>query len=97
MMTDLQSLTLSRHAQKRCAQRGIRNEFLNNLLIYADVEAQVGGGAIALSVSKATATALNLGNRFGHYAVVISRDATIVSVLPLHNCQRGRVYRKGKN
>lgn len=96
-MTHLQSLTLSRHATKRCAQRGIRKEFLNDLLKYADVEVQVGGGAIALSVSKTTATTLDLGNRFGHYAVIISQDATIISVLPLHNCQRGRIYRKGRN
>jgi len=40
--------------------------------------------------------ALNLDDRLGHYAVVISADATVITVVPVRTGRRGRVYRKGR-
>ena len=95
-MTVFNSFTLSRHANRRCASRGLRPEFLTALLHHADLEVDVGGSATALSVSKERSKALNLDDRLGHYAAVIAADATVITVLPVQAGRRGRAYRKGR-
>ena len=95
-MTILETFTFSRHAARRCASRDVRPDFLAALLDHADLEADVGGSATALSVSRVRSMALNLDDRLGHYAVVISADATIITVVPIRAGRRGRVYRKGR-
>jgi len=95
-MTNTSYFTLSRHAARRCASRGIRPAFLSELIYHADLEADVGGSAVALSVSRARSRALNLDDRLGRYAAVISDDATVITIVPLRSNRRGRVYRNGR-
>ncbi len=95
-MPILNSLTFSRHAARRCANRGLRPEFLAVLLYHADLEVDVGGSATAFSVSRDRAKALNLGDRLGHYAAVVSADAVVITVIPIRSGRRGRAYRKGR-
>ena len=93
-MPQITEFQTSRHAQQRMGQRGITHEFLSNLLINADREQQVRGGAVALSVSKQQAVALNLGDRLCRYAVIISADGCIITVLPFHSRRRSGRYRR---
>ena len=95
-MTILGAFTVSRHAARRCTSRGVRPDFLAALLEHADLEADVGGSATALSVSKERSQALNLDDRLGHFAAVISADATVITVIPIRTGRRGRAYRKGR-
>lgn len=79
----------SRHAARRCAQRGIRPALLAAVLEHADVERSAGGGCRLERVSRAQARALNLDDRLGRLAVILSdRTAEVVTVMPLHRHSR---------
>lgn len=84
---------LSRHARIRCAQRGVTPEFLATIFQHADVQRPVGGNCRLERISRAQARALNLDDRLGRYAVVVSdTTAEVVTVMPLH--RHGRMARR---
>ncbi len=88
-MDDRTNLSISRHAARRCGRR----DMIGQLLDHADRETHVGGGAVALSISRRAAAAM--GNpRFARYAAVIT-EGTLVTILPIHDGPAGRRYRRG--
>jgi hypothetical protein len=92
-MTHADTLTISRHAARRMAQRGITRRRLAALLENADREAFVGSGATSLSVSRKTAGALNLDDRLSGFAAILGDDGTIITILPMAPGRAGRRYR----
>lgn len=84
---------ISKHAAVRMAARGINKLFLAAILQNADVETPVGSGASALRVSRKRARVLNVHDRLHHYAVVLSSDAKVITVLPMKPGHHGRRYR----
>ncbi len=85
---------MSKHATKRCQQRGVDTALLQGILEHADIERPVGRGCWLLRVHKSTARALT-DDRLGRYAILWSdRTGTIVTVLPIHKACRGNHYRR---
>ncbi|MDX1820108.1 MAG: hypothetical protein R3197_04350 [Paracoccaceae bacterium] len=87
-------LQISQHAAVHMAERGINKRFLAALMDHADVETPVGGGATALRVSRKRARLLNFDDRLHRYSVILSSDATVITVLPLKPGLPGRRYRR---
>lgn len=94
-MDDLGGMTVSRHAARRCAQRGVSPKCLAALIEHADIEIPVGSGAFAWSISREQVNSLNLPRKLGRFAAVLSEDAVLITVAPIHNGQRGRRWRRG--
>ncbi len=88
--------TLTRHAHQRCQQRGIRARLLNAVLENADVVSPAYGGSVLVSVSRARAEKLNLDDRLGHVAVVLSQDdGAVVTVAHIHGSRHGKAWHRG--
>ena len=84
---------LSRHASRRCAQRGVSPDFISKILEHADVQRPAGGNCRLERVSRIKAKALNLDDRLGRYAIIISdTTAEIVTIMPIY--RHGRVARR---
>ncbi len=80
---------LSRHAAIRCAQRGVRPDFIVTVLENADIQRPAGRNCRLERVSLAKAQILNLDDRLGRYAVIVSdTTAEIVTVMPIHGPNR---------
>jgi hypothetical protein len=90
-----------RHLHKRCQQRGVRKVDLQALLDWADRVVAVGGGRVAITLTRRAAAALraqgiapSLVERARKRAVVMNADGdTITVVVP--SGRRGRHYRRG--
>ena len=85
---------ISRHARTRMCQRGVTADFLKTLIHHADCETHVGGGGMALRVSRRRAEILNLGDRLHRLAVVVSNDGTLITITRMSNGALGRRYRR---
>ena len=96
-MSDLHGMRISKHAALRCAQRGVSAKLLAALIESADIEVSAGNGAYAVSVSRLQVAALNLPRKLGRYTAIISDDATLVTVAPVHDGRRGRRWRRGRS
>ena len=85
----------SRHAARRCAQRGLTAGFLTDLLSLADIEAPVGDNCRVLRVSSDGCGRHPARDRLRRYAIVWS-DTThrVVTVLPMQQGRSGRRYRR---
>jgi hypothetical protein len=89
-----------RHLHKRCQQRGVRKVDLQALLDWADQVVAVGGGRVAMTLTRGAAAALraqgiavSLVERARKRAVVMNADGdTITVVVP--SGRRGRHYRR---
>jgi len=97
---DCDDARFSNHAKRRARQRGVRAADLVLLLFAADREAQVGGGCVALSISRRRRLELlaegylaSAIERAAQIAAVQSADGKIVTVLRPHG-NRGRRYRR---
>jgi hypothetical protein len=85
---------LSRHSEKRTAQRGVDLRFIETIFAHADSEYPIGNNCRLMRVSRTRARDLNLDDRLGRYAIIWSDDtARIVTVLPVHAGAAGRRYR----
>lgn len=93
-MITVNNLAITKHARRRIGQRGITRDFLEDLLAHADRESDVGGGVVALSVTPNRASLLNIGDKLHRFAVLVSGDGAVVSILPLHGGRRGSGYRR---
>lgn len=82
---------LTRHAEARCAQRGIRPDFLARLIDLSDVDTPIGSNCRLLRVSR---NARERHDKLGRYAVIWSdgRQA-VVTVVPIKSTRAGRRYR----
>ncbi len=93
-MIKVNDLAITKHARRRIGQRGITRSFLEDLLVHADRETDVGGDVVALSVTLDRANSLNISDRLHRFAVLVSGDGAVVSILPLHSGRRGSCYRR---
>ncbi len=94
----MDTFNLSGHAQRRCQQRGIRQQVLRTLLDYYDLERDVGGNCRVLRMSREQARAKSVS--FGpQMACRLERMAVIVSdvsgqiVTVMHDTGKSRRYR----
>ena len=85
---------LTQHATLKCAQRGIRPEFLDELIGLSDIETAVGSNCRLLRVSPRVGCRHAERDRLSRYAVIWSDDSqSVVTVLPIHQGRSGRRYR----
>ena len=90
-----------RHLRKRCQQRGVRKHDLETLLAWADRVVAVGGGRVAITLTRRAAVALRAEGvdngvleRARRRAVVIDESGDTVTVV-VPSGRRGRHYRRG--
>jgi hypothetical protein len=88
-------LHLSRHAERRCQQRGITNERLATFLDNADIDQPIGSNCHLRKVSRNVWRAIP-GGEWLASMVVIEADDTgeVVTVMHTARGRRGRRYRK---
>lgn len=81
---------LTRHAERRCRQRGINERTLRTFLDHHDLDVPAGAGCRRLSMSRGTARAMGgLGERLERLVVIASeRGGRIVTVH--HDIARGQ-------
>ena len=91
---------LSRHARRRCQQRGVRLDALAAFLDHHDLDRPVGGNCRVLRMSRGRARTARTGlgpqtaERFERLAVILSEETgQIVSVM--HDRGRSRRLRVG--
>jgi hypothetical protein len=89
-----------RHLRKRCQQRGIRKLDFQALLDWADRVVAVGGGRVAITLTRRAAAALRAEgvaagvlDRARRRAVIIDEDGDAVTVV-VPSGRRGRHYRR---
>lgn len=82
------NLEISHHAGVRMNQRGVPTELLERVMAHADIEAPVGGGCTAFSVSRQRLKDRDVRRSFGgsidqaaKIAVVCGDDGSIVTVM----------------
>lgn len=91
-------IPLTHHASLRCAQRGIRPQFLDDLLRLSDVETAIGSNCRLFRVSPSAGRQHTERDRLSRYAVVWSDDSqSVVTVLPIRRGRSGRRYRSSNN
>ena len=83
-----QAINLTRHAETRCQQRGLKQADLMCILRYADIDYPVGDHCTLMKVSAATATHMNLGEKVSRYAVIVNPLEEIVTALPVKKGKR---------
>ncbi len=82
---------LTRHAELRCAQRGIRRDFLAELIELSDVDTPIGSNCRLFRLSR---NARQRHDKVGRYAVIWSDDSqAVVTVVPVKSTRAGRRYR----
>ena len=87
-------IPLTRHAATRCAQRGIRPEFLDELIGLSDVDTPIGSNCRLIRVSRKARDRQAASDKLGRYAIIWSDDTqSVVTVLPLKAGRAGRRYR----
>lgn len=95
---------VTKHAQIRMQQRGVRDGMTDIILTFADRRVNVGGESQAFSVSRKNAQKLietgvmapSMADRIKNKAVVVANDNHVVTVMNLEDGKRGRRYRKGR-
>lgn len=94
-------LQLTDHASVRANQRGIPHGLIEQLLAHADIETRVGGGCVALSVSRRRLAERDVRRSMGrdldrlrNLAVVCNAsDGSIVTLLHEHGARARRYHR----
>lgn len=87
-------LRLTKHASLRCAQRGLKADFLSELMRLSDVETPVGSNCRLLQVSRSAGREHAYRDRLSRYGVIWSDDSqSVVTVMALHRGRNGRRYR----
>lgn len=82
------ALPLTKHAEARCHQRGIKHEVVQFVLQNFDQDHHAGAGASAISISKARAQVLSrestspaLLERAARTVLVVSEDGYIITAI----------------
>jgi hypothetical protein len=87
-------ITLSRHAELRCQQRGITQDLIALVFNHADVETAIGDGCTFIRVTKREARRVGGDDRLARVGLVWSGSrAQVVSVVPIRSGPAGRRYR----
>lgn len=85
---------LTQHASLRCAQRGIRPTFLDDLICLSDLETPIGPNCRLFRVSPRAGRQHAERDRLSRYAIIWSDDSqSVVTVLPVQRGRSGRRYR----
>lgn len=99
----LAASVLSQHGSQRQQQRGVRFSVLSVLVNEFDREQSVGGGCVALTVSRRRRAELRAEgldsstvDALGRHVVVLGSEGVIVTVCKLFAGTRGRAYRRGR-
>lgn len=89
-------MKLTRHALRRCRQRGVSLRRFAAFLDYADLEKPIGGNCVLIQVSNRTADLLPGGERFRRLAGIVSHNTgEVVTLMPLAGSRGARRYRAG--
>ncbi|MBB5772115.1 hypothetical protein HNP47_002119 [Brevundimonas vesicularis] len=94
-------LQMTTHAVTRASQRGVPHNLIADLLAHADLETSVGGGCVALSVSRRRLADRDLRRTVGRNidrlrnltVVCDAGDGSIVTILHQEGA-RGRRYHR---
>lgn len=94
-------LQLTNHATVRANQRGVPHGLIEQLLAHADIETRVGGGCVALSVSRRRLADRDVRRSVGrdldrlrNLAVICDAgDGSIVTLLHEHGARARRYHR----
>lgn len=94
-------LQMTTHAVTRASQRGVPHDLIADLLAHADLETSVGGGCVALSVSRRRLADRDLRRTAGRNidrlrnltVVCDADDGSIVTILHQEGA-RGRRYHR---
>lgn len=94
-------LQLTQHASHRANQRGVPHGVIVHLLNHADVETGVGGGCVALSLSRRTLVDRDVKRSVGRdldrlrnlTVVCDPEDGAIITVLHEHGTRARRYHR----
>ena len=94
-------LLLTEHASIRANQRGVPHGLISHLLEHADVETRVGGGCVALSLSRRRLADRGVRKSVGrnvdrlrNLTVVCNpEDGAIITVLHEHGAKGRRYHR----
>lgn len=88
-------LNLSRHCERRLAQRGITERLLGLVLANADIDRSVGGNCRLLQVSHEQSNQANLHDSLGRIAVIWSdSENRAVTAFQLWRSRAGKRYRR---
>jgi hypothetical protein len=89
-----------RHLRRRCQQRGVRKHDLDMLLDWADRIVPVGGGRVAITLTRQRAALLRargiaagLIDRARKRALVVNAEGELITVV-IPSGRRGRHYRR---
>lgn len=87
-------ISMTRHAALRCAQSGIRPDFLDKLVELSDVDEPIGTNCRLFRVSRNAQRRHDDDSKLRRYAVIWSDDShSVVTVIPLKSGRAGRRYR----
>lgn len=89
-------MILSRHAERRCRQRGINERRLQQLLEHADLEDDVGWNCYELRVSHDSVRGILNGEKLARMAVILGESGEAVTVKHLFSDRRRRHRRRLK-
>ena len=88
---------LSRHAERRCRQRGIANDRLAAFLENADIDQPIGSNCRLLKVSREIAKTIPGGEWLASMVMIEAGDTgKVVTVMHADRSRRGRRYRRGR-
>lgn len=85
-------MRLTRHAERRCRQRGITGDRLSALLENADVDHPIGGDCHVLMVSHERSRTIKGGERL-RFAAICTAAGEVVTVFHLHGSKATRYLR----
>lgn len=95
-------LKMSKHATKRCQQRGVTDEMVATILTHADREAHCGDGCTALEISRNCIHGIGSGTgvapeRLHGLIIVLNNAGAVVTVVRTRGRSASRRYRRGLN
>lgn len=94
---------MSNHAETRAKQRGVGKATVSTLIDLADFEVPVGGGCVAIRLSRQQYFDSDVCqdfrgalDRIKNVTLIVDEcTGTVVTVLHDHGTAKGRIYRKG--
>lgn len=83
-------MEISKHAAVRMQSRGVPLPVMASIIENADIELDVGDGAVLYRVSRRQADRLPFRDKVRRYGVIASADGVVITVMPVRNRRRGR-------
>ncbi len=96
-------LALTKHAARRCAQRGVKKMDFAAFFEAADTDRQVGQGCTAWTISEGRVAELRADGMapskidvISKMVCVVGHDGRVLTVAKLYIGHRGRAYRRNR-